>query len=90
MNKSHELRDNVKVTSVSILVEKGKVHYIKGLDTICHCGKSIKIHGSRYNEELKRFETFCPDDAILVNEDFDIISVLKADKFQLIFKEREV
>lgn len=89
MNETYQLNKNVILTTVQNLVSQGKLHFIHGLNTVCSCGKSIKIHGSRYNKVLRKFETFCPDQCILVDKDFEIITSFTPETFNLIFSKRE-
>lgn len=89
MNKVYEINRDIIVTDVQTLVNKGKLTLIKGLGTICSCGKAMKLHGSRYNKNSKKFETFCPNHRILVDKDFEIITSFPTETFNLIFSERE-
>lgn len=89
MYEAYQISKDVILTNVQTLVSKGKLDFIKGLSTTCSCGKPIKIHGSRYNKVLKRFETFCPDQHILVDKNFEIITSFSPETFNLIFSKRE-
>ncbi len=91
MFDNYQINKNIKLATVQDLIKEEKLHYIQGLGTICSlCGEPIKLHGSRYNKKLKKYETFCPNVYILVDNNYQIITSFTPELFNLIFSKKEI